>query len=117
MDQVTVLARSVGFSMALAAMKTMKKAKRVSVIAKGTRARVAVFLGTKERTIGGLQKKDFTKSKTGRIVSKARSTLAKKNFQNSALKRWMDATKQARKVLQISGFCPIGGKTAQGKAL
>merc|ERR1712157_457531 len=93
-------------AMALPTMKAMKKvmkAKRVSVIAKGKMARAAVFNGSK--------------SKTGRIVSKARSQIAKKAFANSGLKKWADAVKAARKALNLKGFVAIGGKSATGKAL
>merc|ERR1712018_303702 len=101
------------------AMKAMKvmKAKRVSVIAKGKRARVSVFYGKKEKTQSGMTKATLIKSKSGKIVSKAASARAKKNWAQSALKKWCDATKQARKQLGITGFCAVGGKTAQGKAL
>merc|ERR1719336_3566610 len=98
------------------AMKAMK-AKKVSVIAKGKRARAAVFSGKKAKTSTGMTKDGLIKSKTGRIVSKKRSANAKKAFATSALKKWCDAVKQARKQLGISGFCAIGGKSAQGKAL
>merc|ERR1719264_1852329 len=89
------------------AMKAMKvmKAKRVSVIAKGKRARVSVFYGKKE------------KSKSGKIVSKAAAARAKKAWANSALKAWCDAVKQARKALNLTGFVAVGGKSATGKAL
>merc|ERR1712066_565995 len=85
---------------AMKAMKAMKKkamkrkAMKVSKIAKGKRARSSVFRGTKEKTQSGLAKADMMKSKSGRIVCK-----------------------KARKELGIKGFCPVGGKTAQGKAL
>merc|ERR1711920_136169 len=98
------------------AMKAMK-AKKVSVIAKGKRARAAVFRGSKAKTQGGLTKATLTKSKSGKIVSKAASARGKKGFAQSALKKWCDATRQARKQLGITGFCAVGGKTAQGKAL
>merc|ERR1711920_1068096 len=98
-------------------MKAMKKVKKVSIIAKGKRAKVAVFNGKKEKTVGGLTKATLTKSKTGKIVSKAASARAKKAFAQSPLKKWCDAAKQARKEMGIKGFCPVGGKTAQGKAL
>merc|ERR1740121_1973382 len=94
-----------------------KKAMKVSKIAKGKRAMSAVFSGTKEKTQGGMTKASLTKSKTGKIVSKTRSALAKKRFATSALKKWCDACKKARKELGIKGFVPMGGKTAQGKAL
>merc|ERR1712151_166814 len=53
----------------------------------------------------------------GKIGSKKASARGKKNFANSALKAWCDATKAARKALNLKGFVPVGGKTAQGKAL
>merc|ERR1711953_1403620 len=93
------------------------KAKRVSVIAKGTRARAAVFRGSKGKTVGGMTKAKLTKNKSGKIVSKAASARAKKNFGNSALKAWCEATRAARKALNLKGFVPVGGKTATGKAL
>merc|ERR1712241_711158 len=102
---------------AAAAMKPMKAMKKVSVIAKGKYARVSVFKGKKAKTSGGLTKATLAKSKSGKIVSKAASLRGKKNFANSALKKWCVATAQARKQLGIKGFCAVGGKTAQGKAL
>merc|ERR1719384_1619735 len=93
------------------------KSKRVSVVAKGKRARVAVFSGRKQRTLSGLSKQDLVKSKTGKIVSKKASARAKKNCANSGLKVWADACKQARKALGVTGFVPVGGKSTQGKAL
>merc|ERR1719336_559461 len=100
-------------------MKAMKamKAKRVSVIAKGKLARVSVFYGRKEKTQFGMTKDSLVKSKSGKIVSKAASARAKKYFANSALKAWGDAVKQARKALNLTGFVPVGGKSATGKAL
>merc|ERR1712039_499371 len=101
------------------AMKAMKamKAKKVSVIAKGKRARAAVFKGKKAKTATGMTKDALTKSKSGRIVSKKRSARGKSNWAGSGLKKWVDACKQARKQLGVKGFCAVGGKTAQGKAL
>merc|ERR1712217_605179 len=100
-----------------AAMKAMKKVKKVSIIARGRGAKAAVFNGKKAKTVGGLTKETLIKSKSGKIVSKAASARAKKNWAGSALKKWCDACKQARKALGIKGFCAVGGKTAQGKAL
>merc|ERR1712039_987629 len=97
-------------------MKAMK-AKKVSVIAKGKRAKAAVFKGKKAKTASGLTKDALTKSKSGKIVSKKASARGKKNWAGSALKKWIDALKQARKQLGITGFCAVNGKTAQGKAL
>merc|ERR1719208_221553 len=101
-------------------MKAMKKAmkvKRASIIARGKLAKALVFRGSKQKTGGGLTKDTLTKSKTGKIVSKAMSARGKKNWANSALKKWIDAVKQARKALGITGFCAVNGKTAQGKAV
>merc|ERR1712038_1816198 len=95
------------------AMKGMKvmKAKRVSIIAKGKRARASVFNGSKVKTVGGMTKAKLTKNKSGKIVSKAASARTKKNFGNSALKAWCEATRAARKALNLKGFVPVGGKT------
>merc|ERR1711994_664041 len=108
-----------GSTKAMKATKAMKvkKAKKVSVIARGRLARAAVFNGKKAKTVGGLTKDTLTKSKSGKIVSKAASARAKKRFAESALKKWCDALQQARKQLGITGFCAVNGKTAQGKAL
>merc|ERR1712217_661839 len=94
------------------AMKKVMKAKRVSVIAKGKRARAMVFRGSKAKTASGM-----TKDKLIKIVSKDRSTRAKRNYANSGLKKWADAVKAARKALTLTGFVAIGGKSATGKAL
>jgi len=99
-----------------AAMKAMK-VKKVSVIASGKYARAAVFKGKKAKTVGGLTKATLIKSKSGKIVSKAASARGKRMFAQSALKKWSVAFQQARKALGIKGFCAVGGKTAEGKAL
>merc|ERR1712039_189415 len=65
---------------AMKAMKKGMKAMKVSKIAKGKRARSSVFRGTKEKTTGGLTKATLTKSKSGKIVSKAASAASKKKF-------------------------------------
>merc|ERR1712050_357919 len=93
------------------------KVKKVSVMGKGPGAKARVFSGKKAKTVGGLTKAKLAKSKSGKVVSKAMSAAAKKNFAKSALKKWCDAAKQARKELKITGFCAVGGKTPQGKAL
>uniref|UniRef100_A0A7S3M7E6 Uncharacterized protein n=1 Tax=Spumella elongata TaxID=89044 RepID=A0A7S3M7E6_9STRA len=100
-----------------AVMKKAMKAMKVSKIAKGPRAKVSVFLGGKEKTSSGLTKAALTKSKTGRIVSKKKSAVGKKNYAGSKAKAWVDACKAARKALGLTGFVPVGGKSAPGKAL
>merc|ERR1712217_672304 len=90
---------------------------RVSVIAKGKRAKAAVFSGRKEKTAGGLDKSKLMKNSRGKIVSKARSALSKSRFARG-LGLWIAAVMAARKALSITkGFVPINGKTAEGKAI
>merc|ERR1711902_344084 len=91
--------------------------KRVSTTATGKLAKVAVFKGRKAKTVGGLTKNTLVKSKSGKIVSKARSARSKASFASSPLKKWCGAMKKARKELGVKGFVAVGGKTAQGKAL
>merc|ERR1712193_167296 len=81
------------------AMKAMKK-KAVSKIAKGRMAKVLVFRGSKEKTTGGMTASSLTKNKHGRVVSKKRSALSKKNT-------WMIAVQKARKALKIKGFVAV----------
>merc|ERR1711971_21982 len=77
------------------AMKGMKvmKAKRVSIIAKGKRAKSAVFRGSKVKTSGGMTKDKLMKNKFGKVVSKAKSAASKKRFAAGGLKAWCDAVK------------------------
>ena len=82
-----------------ASVKKAMKAKKVSVIAKGKRAKSAVFLGSKEKTYTGLQKDDLMKSKTGKIVTKKSHAAGLKAFQY--IKVWNSAVRQARAELQI----------------
>merc|ERR1712038_1769025 len=93
------------------------KAKVVSKIARGPRAKLSVFAGRKAKTAGGLKQSDLAQNKNGKIVSKKMSAASKKKWATSKLKAWVVATKKARKELGITGFCAIGGSSAQGKAL
>ena len=88
------------------AMKAMKK-KAVSKIARGIMSKAMVLRGSKEKTVGGLSAKDLTRNKSGKIVSKKKSALAKKGFKQTALYSWMQACAKARKALKITGFCAI----------
>merc|ERR1719445_1175053 len=112
-------AKSMKSTMKVMKSKTMKakRAKKVSVIARGKRARVSVFKGSKQKTLSGMSKADLVKGKSGKIVSKKASARAKKNFAGSKLKLWSDALKKARKAMGIKGFVPVGGKSTQGRAL
>merc|ERR1712150_136119 len=99
------------------AMKVMKemKAKRVSKIAKGRYAKALVLRGSKEKTPGGLTKDMITKNKQGKVVSKKKSAIGKKNFAH--IKAWTQAVMAARKALNVTGYVTINGQTAMGKAL
>merc|ERR1711972_995777 len=100
-----------------AAMKrAMKKAKRVSVIARGSRAKSAVFSGRKQKTLSGLTKDGLMRNKAGKVVSKKSSSRAKKAY-SKTIKAWGDAVKAARKALGVKGFVPVGDKSAAGRAL
>merc|ERR1712187_174417 len=96
--------------------RAMKKAKRVSIIAKGSRARSSVFSGRKQKTLSGLTKEGLMKNKFGKVVSKKSSARTKKAYART-IKAWGDAVKAARKALGVTGFVPIGGKSAAGRAL
>merc|ERR550537_1342256 len=107
--------------MSMKAMKMASKMKKMamkkSVIAKGKRAKVSVFKGSKEKTVGGLKKSDLKKSKKGKIVSKKASDRAKNSKNGKKIAAWGNACKAARKALGIKGFCPVGGSSAKGRAL
>merc|ERR1712226_1818100 len=83
-----------------APMKAKKAAMKVSKIAKGKLAKAAVFRGGKEKTSGGLQKKDL-------VMSKTASERAKKQFKGSALHKWCTAVQAARKALGLKGFVAV----------
>jgi len=55
------------------------------------------------------------KNKTGKIVTKKSHAAGVKAY--SQISAWNRVCQKARQELGIKGFCPIGGKTAQGKAL
>merc|ERR1719213_373751 len=87
---------------AMAAMKAMKamKKKTVSKIAKGRMAKVLVFRGSKEKTVGGMTAASLTKNKNGKIASKERSAFGKKSA-------WIAAVTKARNALGLKGFVAI----------
>eukprot|EP00392_Amoebophrya_sp_AT5.2_P008804 g8832.t1 len=105
--------------------KGMKKmAMKKSTIAKGKLAKSVVFRNLKVKTSGGLKKTDLKKNKAGKVVSAKKSAASKKSKQGKKIMAWgyggenaCSALAGARKALNIKGFCPVGGKTAQGKAL
>merc|ERR1712093_289390 len=83
----------------------MKGMKRVSMIAKGKRARAVVFHGTKAKTMSGLKKSDLVMSKSGKIVSKKASANGKKAY--ARIKGWTVAVTKARKALGVKGFLAV----------
>merc|ERR1719463_267034 len=85
------------------AMRAMKK-KAVSKIAKGKYSKAVVFRGAKEKTATGLTKSDLIRNKYGKIVSKKKSLLGKKN---NYIKGWTTAVQKARKALGLKGFVAI----------
>merc|ERR1712061_854392 len=102
---------------AMKSMKAAMKAKKVSIVAKGRGAKARVFSGKKAKTQSGLTKDKLMRNKYGKVVSKAQSAHAKKNWMKNGLKAWSEAVKKARKELGLTGFVAIGGKSAAGKAL
>merc|ERR1711959_419200 len=82
-------------AMRAAAMKAMK---RVSKFAKGKLAKLVVFRGNKESTVGGLTKSRLTKSKKA-------SANGKKAY--ARIKGWTLAVTKARKALGVKGFVAV----------
>merc|ERR1719162_1102681 len=96
-------------------MKTAKKAKRVSKIARGRFARSLVLRGTKEKTVGGLTRDNLIKNKRGKVVSKRASANGKRSYKR--IESWTEAFMAAREALKVQGFVAINGKSLQGKAI
>merc|ERR1712118_234087 len=89
--------------------------KTISKIARGRFAKVLVFRGTKEKTVGGLKADMLIKNKRGKVVSKRKSAAGKRSFAN--IKPWVEALMSARKALHVKGFHAVNGTSLQGKAL
>merc|ERR1719510_2304065 len=92
--------------------RVVMKAKRVSKIARGRFAKVLVLRGKFEKTQGGIRADGLMKNKWGKVVSKRSSAAWVRRG-----KDWIDATVQARQVLNLKGFVAVNGKSLQGKAL
>merc|ERR1711972_378704 len=90
------------------------KAKKVSKIAKGARARAAVFAGGKEKTYTGLKKTDLMKSKSGKIVTRKSHAAGVRAYVH--IKGWTAAVQKARRELGVKGFVPVKTGTALYKA-
>lgn len=85
-------------------MKGGRKAKKKTAAKKVKFHRVR-----KDGSKGGLPKEKLTKSKSGKVVSKKKQALGKKN-------PWMKAVAKARRELKIKGFV-ILNRGAEGKKL
>eukprot|EP00931_Biecheleriopsis_adriatica_P011051 TRINITY_DN112126_c0_g1_i1.p1 TRINITY_DN112126_c0_g1~~TRINITY_DN112126_c0_g1_i1.p1 ORF type:complete len:145 (-),score=57.03 TRINITY_DN112126_c0_g1_i1:166-600(-) len=96
-------------------MKVMKAKARQTKIAKGRYAKVMVFKGKKEKTVGGLKQESLIKNKRGKVVSKKASALGKRRFKN--IEGWVEAVMAAREAMHTTGFVAINGKSLQGQAL
>merc|ERR1711881_675905 len=83
----------------------MKAMKRMGKFAKGKLAKLVVFRGNKESTVGGLTKSSLTKNKNGKIVSKKASANGKKAY--ARIKGWTMAVTKARKALGVKGFVAV----------
>merc|ERR1712023_395247 len=81
---------------AMKAMRAMKAKKPVSV----RMGKRHAFFGKINKTASGLKKTDLVKNKAGRIVSKKRSAMGKKNT-------WIVAVNKARAFLKIKGFAVV----------
>merc|ERR1711903_412453 len=101
-SETTSASKLLSMAKAMKAMKAMKK-KRVSKIARGKLAKVLVFRGSKEKTVGGLKADMLIKNKRGKVVSKRKSAAGKRSFVSN-IKPWMEACMSARKALHVQGF-------------
>merc|ERR1740130_1437785 len=112
MKKATALKRTMK---ATKARKVMKKAKRVTKIARGRFARSLVLRGKKEKTVGGLTREMLIKNKRGKVVSKRASANGKRSYKR--IESWVEACMAARDSLKVQGFVAINGKSLQGKAI
>ena len=76
-------------------------ARRVRV--RGSRRQV--WNGSRQKTMSGLSKSDFTTNKNGRLVSKKQHAQGKRAYKN--IRGWTQAVSKARKALGITGFCAV----------
>merc|ERR550539_356594 len=99
--------KAMAMKMSMKKMKmamAMKMGMKKIAIAKGKRAKVSVFKGTKVKTQSGLTKSSLKKNKTGKIVSVKASAAGKKAFKH--ISKWSAAFKAARKKLGLKKFTP-----------
>merc|ERR1719453_711178 len=102
LDQVLSLRGGMAAMKAMKAMKAMQAMKAMKAMKKlkaFTQKRYA-FAGKISKTASGLTKADLVKNKAGKVVSKKKQALGKKN-------KWIDAVQKARKALGSKGFLAI----------
>merc|ERR1712039_1024997 len=91
------------------AMKAMKVKAMKAMKAKRVSKRMAKAIAFRGGNTGGattLAKSDLVRCKTGKIVSKAKSVLAKKRYA-AGIGKWTKAVQNARKELGVRGFLAI----------
>merc|ERR1719198_459700 len=66
-----------------------------------------VWAGVKKKTSGGLTKKNLTKNKKGRIVSKIKSSIGKYRWRLNGLDAWSRSMMGARETLGLTGFVKV----------
>ena len=76
-------------------------ARRVRV--RGSRRQV--WNGSRQKTMGGLDKSNFMLNKNGKLVSKKAHAFGRRQFKN--IRGWINAVSKARKALGITGFCAV----------
>ena len=92
------MAKAMKAMKAMAAMKAMKAMKKKAISSK--LAKRHAFAGKISKTATGLSKSDLVKNKRGKIVSKKKLAIGKKNG-------WIAAVQKARASLKIKGFAVI----------
>lgn len=112
------MAKMMSMKMSSMKMGMKKMAMKKSIIARGKKARLAVWRGKAKKTGGGLTKSDLKKNKSGKIVAVKHSACTKKKHQwKGAANPWSQAVQKARNSLGVQGFLAVGGKSAAGKQL
>merc|ERR1712125_81399 len=91
--------------MVMKSMKAMKIKRKCTVGSKSQ-----VLSGKRPKTKWGLKASDLVKNKAGKIVSKKKSELGKKQYQNLA--KWNSAFTKARHELGLTGFVAVKKGTA-----
>eukprot|EP00440_Ansanella_granifera_P010932 gb/GFBE01011855.1/.p1 GENE.gb/GFBE01011855.1/~~gb/GFBE01011855.1/.p1 ORF type:complete len:251 (+),score=66.92 gb/GFBE01011855.1/:1-753(+) len=76
-----------------------------------------VFEGRKKRTSGNLKKKDLMKNKGGRVVSRKRHAFGKRMFKANNIGAWLQAVKETKQEMGISGFCKMKRNNSNGTDL